>query len=166
MTKGSFSTVENDPFETPRERKGCALDLPSPVFYEAATARAVQNTACSAWRGFRFDLLLAAAAALRWGLKASAFGDTAFLCEKAVRKRARGAHPLNPAIGSLTIGRLHALCKGVRAASCCGFRFGLLLAAAAALRRGYGLFLFRRSKRVCTAKEIVGRCAVNIRKLQ
>ena len=43
--------------------------------------------------------------------KASAFGDTAFLREKAVRKRARGAHPLNPAIGSLTIGRLHALCK-------------------------------------------------------
>ena len=84
--------------------------------------------------GFRFGLLLAAAAALRWGLKASAFGDTAFLREKAVRKRARGAHPLNPAIGSLTIGRLHALRKRVRAASCCGFRFDLLLAAAAALR--------------------------------
>ena len=51
--------------ETPEKRKGCALDLPSPVFYEAATARAVQNTACNAWRGFRFGLLLAAAAALR-----------------------------------------------------------------------------------------------------
>ena len=67
ITKGSFSTVENDPLETPRERKGCALDLPSPVFYEAATARAVQNIACNAWRGFRFGLLLAAAAALRRG---------------------------------------------------------------------------------------------------
>ena len=66
--------------------------------------------------------------------KASAFDDTAFLREKAVRKRARGAHPLNPAIGSLTIGRLHALRKGMRAISYCGFRFGLLLAAAAALR--------------------------------
>ena len=103
--------------------------------------------------GFRFDLLLAAAAALRWGLKASAFGDTAFLREKAVRKRARGAHPLNPAIGSLTIGRLHALCKGVRVASCCGFRFGLLLAAAAALRWGlkasaFGDTAFLREKAV------------------
>ena len=72
MTKEPFSTVENDPFETPRERKGCALDLPSPVFYEAATARAVQNTACNAWRGFRFGLLLAAAAALRRGFGATA----------------------------------------------------------------------------------------------
>ena len=109
VSKGSFSTVENDPFvikkETPYsvsfrlhflrvlrevaksgERDGVvdrhlaehlavdldALDLPSPIFYEAATARAVQNTACNAWRGFRFGLLLAAAAALRRG-----FGSTA-----------------------------------------------------------------------------------------
>ena len=85
--------------------------------------------------------------------KASAFGDTAFLREKAVRKRARGAHPLNPAIGSLTIGRLHALRKGVRAISYCGFRFGLLLAAAAALRWGlkasaFGDTAFLREKAV------------------
>ena len=60
---------------------------------------------------------------------------------KSGRKTHEGPRPLNPAIESLTIGRLHALRKGVRAASCCGFRFGLLLAAAAALRRGFGHFL-------------------------
>jgi len=57
-----------------------------------------------------------------------------FFARKSGEKTREGAHPLNPAIGSLTIGRLHALRKGVRAISFCGFRFGLLLAAAAALR--------------------------------
>ena len=32
ISKGPFSTVENGPFGTPRERKGCALDLPLEVF--------------------------------------------------------------------------------------------------------------------------------------
>ena len=69
--------------------------------------------------------------------KASAFGDTAFLREKAVRKRARGK-PLDPALSTPAKTVLHALRKGVRAVSYCGFRFDLLLAAAAALRRGHG----------------------------
>ena len=69
--------------------------------------------------------------------KASAFGDTAFLREKAVRKRARGK-PLDPTLSTPAKTVLHALRKGVRAVSYCGFRSGLLLAAAAALRRGFG----------------------------
>ena len=69
--------------------------------------------------------------------KASAFGDTAFLREKAVRKRARGK-PLDPTLSTPAKTVLHALRKGVRAVSYCGFRFDLLLAAAAALRRGHG----------------------------
>ena len=32
ISKGPFSTIENGPFGTPRERKGCALDLPLEVF--------------------------------------------------------------------------------------------------------------------------------------
>ena len=34
-----------------------------------------------------------------------------FFARKSGEKTREGAHPLNPAIGSLTIGRLHALCK-------------------------------------------------------
>ena len=84
--------------------------------------------------GFRFGLLLAAAAALRRGHEGVGLRRHRFFARKSGEKTREGAHPLNPAIGSLTIGRLHALRKGVRVASCCGFRFGLLLAAAAALR--------------------------------
>ena len=32
ISKGVFSTVENTPFGTPRERKDCVLDLPLEVF--------------------------------------------------------------------------------------------------------------------------------------
>ena len=85
----------------------------------------------------------AAAAGLR---KASAFGDTAFLREKAVRKRARGK-PLDPALSTPAKTVLHALRKGVRAVSYCGFRFDLLLAAAAALRRGFGSAAARKENR-------------------
>ena len=84
--------------------------------------------------GFRSGLLLAAAAALRRGHEGVGLRRHRFFARKSGEKTREGAHPLNPAIGSLTIGRLHALRKGVRAASCCGFRFDLLLAAAAALR--------------------------------
>ena len=45
--KGVFSTVENTPFGTPRERKGCALDLPHCKPNNKITARAAQRSACS-----------------------------------------------------------------------------------------------------------------------
>ena len=84
--------------------------------------------------------------------KASAFGDTAFLREKAVRKRARGK-PLDPTLSTPAKTVLHALRKGVCAVSYCGFRFDLLLAAAAALRWGlmasaFGDTAFLREKAV------------------
>ena len=51
------------------------------------------------------------------------------------QESARGK-PLDPALSTPAKTVLHALRKGVRAVSYCGFRFGLLLAAAAALRWG------------------------------
>ena len=103
--------------------------------------------------GFRSGLLLAAAAALRRGHEGVGLRRHRFFARKSGEKTREGAHPLNPAIGSLTIGRLHALRKGVRAISYCGFRFGLLLAAAAALRWGlkasaFGDTAFLREKAV------------------
>ena len=61
--------------------------------------------------GFRSGLLLAAAAALRRGHEGVGLRRHRFFARKSGEKTREGAHPLNPAIGSLTIGRLHALCK-------------------------------------------------------
>ena len=47
ILKGRFSSKENLPFRTPREGKGCALDLPLRVFRILAAAHAVQSTVCN-----------------------------------------------------------------------------------------------------------------------
>ena len=105
------------------------------------TARAAQRSACSFL--LRLSIWTAPCSRCRSavGSEGISLRRHRFFARKSGRKTREGAHPLNPAIGSLTIGRLHALCKILPAASCCGFRFGLLLAAAAALRRGFGHFL-------------------------
>ena len=62
------------------------------------------------------------------------------------QESARGK-PLDPALSTPAKTVLHALRKGVCAVSYCGFRFDLLLAAAAALRRGFGSAAARKENR-------------------
>ena len=111
LSKGVFSSTKRiPPLEPPETTRGHP-STPHCLSLQGITARAAQRTACgfllplSIWsapmsaqpllrRGYGGAQRFAAAAA---GLrKASAFGDTAFLREKAVRKRARGCRPLTP----------------------------------------------------------------------
>ena len=111
LSKGVFSWLKRiPPLEPPETTRGHP-STPHCLSLQGITARAAQRTACgfllplSIWsapmsaqpllrRGYGGAQRFAAAAA---GLrKASAFGDTAFLREKAVRKRARGCRPLTP----------------------------------------------------------------------
>ena len=62
------------------------------------------------------------------------------------QESARGK-TLEPALSTPAKTVLHALRKGVRAVSYCGFRFDLLLAAAAALRWGFGSAAARKENR-------------------
>ena len=62
------------------------------------------------------------------------------------QESARGK-PLDPTLSTPAKTVLHALRKGVCAVSYCGFRFDLLLAAAAALRRGFGSAAARKENR-------------------
>ena len=86
----------------------------------------------------------APAAGLR---KASGFGDTAFLREKAVRKRARGRHPLTPELRRSNY-RSAAVCKCTGAAQPRLLPLSIwsapMSSAQPLLRRGYGDVLFRR----------------------
>ena len=111
LSKGVFSWLKRiPPLEPPETTRGHP-STPHCLSLQGITARAAQRTACgfllplSTWsapmsaqpllrRGYGGAQRFAdAAAGLR---KASAFGDTAFLREKAVRKRARGRRPLTP----------------------------------------------------------------------
>ena len=156
------------PLEPPETTRGYRPSTPEPLILNQFSATVWECIGAAQPRFLRLSIWTAPCSRCRSAVRSEGISlrRHRFFARKSGEKTREGAHPLNPAIGSLTIGRLHALCKGVRAASFCGFRFDLLLAAAAALRWGYGLFLFRRSKRVCTAKEIIGRRSVNIRKLQ
>ena len=92
--RGYSLSKENTPFGTPRDNEGTPLDPALSVPARNHCTRCAKN--CLRFPVAAFDLVCvyvrsaAAAAGLR---KASAFGDTAFLREKAVRKRARGRPP-------------------------------------------------------------------------
>ena len=117
LVKGGILLVEeNTPFGTPRDNEGTPLDPALSVPARNHCTRCAKN--CLRFPVAAFDLVCvyvrsaAAAAGLR---KASAFGDTAFLREKAVRKRARGRRPLTPELRQSNY-RSAAVCKCTGAA--------------------------------------------------
>ena len=161
LSKGVFSWLKRiPPLEPPETTRGHP-STPHCLSLQGITARAAQRTAC----GFLLLLSiwsasLSAQPLLRWGYggaqrsaaaaaglrKASAFGDTAFLREKAVRKRARGRHPLTPELRRSNY-RSAAVCKCTGAAQPRLLPLSIWSAPMSAqplLRRGFGDVLFRR----------------------
>ena len=68
FSQGAVSFGRDRPLRDPqRNTRGKPLDPAIASRRGNDAARAVQRAACQAGRGFRFGLLLAAAAALRWG---------------------------------------------------------------------------------------------------